>query len=203
MAKPTKTARVRAGRIRAIVLDVDGVLTDASLLYGSKGETLKRFSARDGFAIKLAQHEGIEVAILSGRVSAPLRARLADLGIDERLVIQGSRDKAAGLQALCDRLGLGPAQVAYMGDDLPDLPALALAGLAVCPADGARDVRERCHVVCASPAGHGAVRELVELVLGARGRWDEIVMEWEAGRAELGAAPTTRSRLRRDHGRES
>ena len=203
MATATRIARDRARGVRAIVLDVDGVLTDASLLYSSRGETLKRFSARDGFAIKLAQREGIPVAILSGRVSAPLRARLADLDIGDSIVIQGSRDKGTGLRLLCERLGLEPAEVAFMGDDLPDLPALALAGLAACPADAAREVRERCHVVCSSPAGRGAVRELVELVLVSRGRWDEIVKEWAAGRTELTAAPTPRPRSRRSHGRES
>jgi len=203
VATATRIARDRARGVRAIVLDVDGVLTDASLLYSSRGETLKRFSARDGFAIKLAQREGIPVAILSGRVSAPLRARLADLDIGDAIVIQGSRDKGTGLRLLCERLGLEPAEVAFMGDDLPDLPALALAGLAACPADAAREVRERCHVVCQAPAGRGAVRELVELVLVARGRWDEIVKEWAAGRTELTAAPTPRPRSRRSHGRES
>lgn len=200
MTKTTRTVLDRARRVRALVLDVDGVLTDASLFYSSRGESLKRFSARDGFAVKLAQREGIAVAILSGRVSAPLRARLADLGIDERLVVQGSRDKGAGLRTLCDRLGFEPAEVAFMGDDLPDLPALATAGLAACPGDAAPEVRARCHVVCATPAGSGAVRELVELVLTARGRWEAIVAEWASGRAELTAPGSVRPRARRNHG---
>jgi len=196
------SVRARARRVRALVLDVDGVLTDAGLYYGAEGESLKRFSARDGFAVKLAQREGIRVAVLSGRVSPPLAARLADLDVDQALVVQGSRDKGAGLRDLCARLGVAPAEVAYMGDDLPDLPALALAGLAASPADGVVEVRERCHVVCAAGAGRGAVRELVELVLAARGRWSAIVEEWAAGEAELAAAPARRRRARgrRDDG---
>jgi 3-deoxy-D-manno-octulosonate 8-phosphate phosphatase (KDO 8-P phosphatase) len=185
VATPTKAILERARRVRAIVLDVDGVLTDASLFYSARGETLKRFSARDGFAIKLAQGEGIPVAILSGRVSAPLRSRLAALDIDERLVIQGSREKGAGLRELCERLGIGCDAVAFMGDDLPDLPALAAAGLSACPSDAVPDVRKRCHVVCSGPGGGGAVRELVELVLTARGRWREIIESWGSGRATL------------------
>ena len=185
MATPTKAILERARRVRAIVLDVDGVLTDAGLYFSARGETLKRFSARDGFAIKLAQGEGIPVAILSGRVSAPLRSRLAALDIDERLVIQGSSEKGAGLRELCERMGIGSDAVAFMGDDLPDLPALAAAGLSACPSDAVPDVRQRCHVVCSAAGGGGAVRELVEVVLTARGRWQEIIESWGSGRATL------------------
>ena len=198
VTKPTEAVLERARRVRAIVLDVDGVLTDASLFFSSRGETLKRFSARDGFAIKLAQGEGLPVAILSGRVSAPLRVRLADLGVDERLVIQGSREKGAGLREICERLGIGCDAVAFMGDDLPDLPALAAAGLSACPSDAVPDVRQRCHVVCSTAGGGGAVRELVELVLTARGRWREIVEDWVTGRATLTLDNSTEDRRRHE-----
>jgi 3-deoxy-D-manno-octulosonate 8-phosphate phosphatase (KDO 8-P phosphatase) len=175
----------RARRVRAVVLDVDGVLTDASLYYGARGETLKRFSARDGLAIKLAQEEGLTVAILSGRVAPPLRARLADLGIPRELVIQGSREKAGDLRQLAGRLGLGLEELAFMGDDLPDLPALLIAGLAACPADAVPEVKERCHFIASAPGGNGAVRSLVELLVRANGRWDTIVGSWERGEARL------------------
>jgi 3-deoxy-D-manno-octulosonate 8-phosphate phosphatase (KDO 8-P phosphatase) len=185
VATPTSDVIERARRVRAVVLDVDGVLTDAGLYYNARGESLKRFSARDGFAIKAAQHDGLAVAILSGRVAPPLRARLADLGIDEANVIQGSRDKAADLRTLCERLGVQVEAAAFMGDDLPDLPALSLAGLGACPADAVAEVRERCHYVAAASAGRGAVRELIELVLAAQGRWTEIVAAWVAGGASV------------------
>ncbi|MFH1177320.1 MAG: HAD-IIIA family hydrolase [Acidobacteriota bacterium] len=175
----------RARRVRAVVLDVDGVLTDASLYYGARGESLKRFSARDGFAIKQAQAEGIAIAVLSGRVAPPLRSRLADLGIDSKLVIQGSRDKASDLNRLAGTMGLAVEQLAFMGDDLPDLPAMAAAGLAACPADAVPEVKQRCHFIAPAPGGNGAVRALVELVLRARGRWDEIVGAWERGEERL------------------
>ena len=157
----------RAARVRAVVLDVDGVLTDATLFYGENGEAIKRFSARDGFAIKLAQREGIAVAVLSGRLAPPLRARLRDLGVPEELVIQGSRRKAPDLARLAERLGIAADNLAMVGDDLPDLPALALAGLSCCPGDATAEVRARCHYVCAAPGGGGAVREVVQLLLGA------------------------------------
>ena len=172
-----------ARAVRAIVLDVDGVLTDSSLFYGPRGEYLKAFSARDGFAIKLAQSEGVPVAILSGRLAAAVKARLADLGIPRRLTVQGSRDKKADIATLASRLGLGLHEVAYMGDDIPDLPALASAGLAACPADAAEEARELSHLVCRASGGYGAVRELVKLVLEARGRWAELMKTWTAGTA--------------------
>lgn len=185
MPIPLDQLRRRAREVAGVVLDVDGVLTDAALYYGSRGESLKRFSARDGFAIKLAQSEGISVAVLSGRLAPPLRARLNDLGIPAELVIQGSREKGKDFRKLSERMAIAPDRLAFMGDDLPDLPALALAGLASCPADAAPDVRARCHHVCAAPGGAGAVRDLVELILRARGRWEDIVESWVTGAARL------------------
>ena len=183
MALPRRQVLARARAIRALVLDVDGVLTDASLYYGPRGEALKAFSARDGFAIKLAQSEGIFVAVLSGRLSPPLKARLVDLGIGHPLVIEGSRNKRRDLATLARRLKVGLTDVAYVGDDLPDLSALADAGLAACPADAPDEVRSRCHFVCQAGGGRGAVREVVELLLASRGRWEVLVAEWAAGRA--------------------
>lgn len=183
MSLPRDEVLARARGVRAIVLDVDGVLTDSSLIYGPRGEYLKAFSARDGFAIKLAQSEGIPVAILSGRLAAAVKARLADLGIPRRLTVQGSRDKKADIGTLASRLGLGLHEIAYMGDDVPDLPALASAGLAACPADASEEAKALSHLVCTAPGGFGAVRELVKVVLEARGRWAEVVGSWSAGTA--------------------
>lgn len=178
MSEKARDLTDRARRIRAVVLDVDGVLTDAGLYYGRGGETLKRFSARDGFAVVTAQAEDIKVAILSGRLSPPLHARLNDLRIRPDLVVQGSRDKAGDLRDLAEKLGLAMDEIAFMGDDLPDLPALGLAGLAACPADAAPEVRQSCDLVCVAGGGDGAVRELVETLLRARGRWESLVEEW-------------------------
>ncbi len=169
--------------ITALVLDVDGVLTDASLYYGARGEVMKAFSARDGFAVRVAITEGIPVAILSGRLAGPVKPRLVDLGIPLELVVQGSRDKRAGVAELAGRMGVPLTAVAFMGDDLPDLPALTTVGLAACPADAAAEVRERCHFVADNRGGRGAVRDLVRLLLLARGRWPAIVEAWAAGTA--------------------
>jgi 3-deoxy-D-manno-octulosonate 8-phosphate phosphatase (KDO 8-P phosphatase) len=173
----------RARAVRAIVLDVDGVLTDAGLIYGARGETLKAFSARDGFAVKLAQGEGIRFAVLSGRLLPAVKARLADLGIARELTIQGSRDKRADVEILSRRLELALDQLAFMGDDVPDLPVLARVGLAACPADATEEARGLAHFVCPTPGGRGAVRDLVRLILDARGRWRELMDEWAAGSA--------------------
>ncbi len=169
----------RASRIRAVVLDVDGVLTDGSLYYGVRGETLKRFFARDGFGIKMAQEQGLRVAVLSGRVAAPLKARLGDLGVAPELIIQGSRDKAADLERLAVALDLSMEELAFVGDDIPDLPALRSAGLAACPADAAPEVRRLCHLVCKARGGNGAVREVIETILIAQGRWTEVLRRFQ------------------------
>lgn len=171
----------RASKIRALAVDVDGVLTDASLHYGRQGEALKTFSARDGFGIKAAQLEGLAVAVLSGRVAPPLTARLADLGIPAQLVIQGSLDKGRDIVKLAKLLELDLEEVAFVGDDIPDLPALAAVGLAVCPADAVPEVRASCQVVTGAPGGRGVVREAVELILRAQGRWDALVERWRSG----------------------
>jgi 3-deoxy-D-manno-octulosonate 8-phosphate phosphatase (KDO 8-P phosphatase) len=172
---------VRARAIRAIVLDVDGVLTDSSLFYGLRGEALKCFSARDGFAMRAAQDEGLWIAILSGRVAPPLRARIADLGILPGFVVEGSRDKGADLRTLAEQLETNIAEVAFMGDDVPDLAALSQVGLAACPADAVDEVRARCHFVSSKRGGEGAVRELIELILTAKDRWSSIVETWSSG----------------------
>lgn len=171
----------RARRIRALAVDVDGVLTDAGLHYGPQGEVLKTFSARDGFGIKAAQLEGLAIAVLSGRVAPPLQARLADLGIPPELVIQGSLDKGRDIATLARRLQLSLEEVAFLGDDIPDLPALAVVGLAVCPADAAAEVRQRCHLITGAAGGRGAVREAVETILRAQGRWEALVARWATG----------------------
>lgn len=164
-----RTAAARARAIRLLLLDVDGVLTDGRLIYGPGGEESKVFHVRDGHAIVVARAAGIEVAVVSGRKSAAVTRRLEDLGVRE--VHQGLADKAALLSDLCARYRLGPAEVAFMGDDLPDLPLLRRVGLALAPADGVPEVRRTAHWTSRRPGGAGAVREAVEWLLRARRAW--------------------------------
>jgi 3-deoxy-D-manno-octulosonate 8-phosphate phosphatase (KDO 8-P phosphatase) len=152
-----------------LVLDVDGVLTDGRLHLGAEGELVKSFHVRDGLAVKLAQAAGLEVAILSARTSAIVARRAAEIGIGE--VLQGHEDKAAAFAALLARREVRPEAVAYVGDDLQDLPVLAAAGLSAAPADAVEEVRAAVDYVTSARGGEGCVRELVERLLAARSAW--------------------------------
>jgi len=151
------------------VLDVDGVLTDGALVYGPSGEETKRFYVRDGFALQLARSAGIEIAILSGRASAAVTRRMSELGIVE--VHQGVADKRAALLAMLERLGIEARDAAVMGDDLPDIAVMKLAGLGLAPSDAAPETRRAAAWVSRSPGGRGAVREAVEMLLRSRKAW--------------------------------
>jgi 3-deoxy-D-manno-octulosonate 8-phosphate phosphatase (KDO 8-P phosphatase) len=175
----------KARRLEWLVLDVDGVLTDGRLHVSADGELFKSFDVRDGLAIKLAQAGGITVGLLSARSSEIVERRAAEVGIAE--IIQGSDDKGAALGQLLARRGLDAAAVAYMGDDLQDLSALAVAGLSAAPADAAAEVRAAVDYATAAAGGRGAVRELVERLLVARGSWAAIVARLAAGGASRAA----------------
>lgn len=161
------TPEQRAVRIRLVVLDVDGVLTDGRLYYGPEGESLKVFDVRDGHGIKMLAAHGIETAILSARSSPIVERRARELGVAR--VLQGRGDKAAGFRELLDATRLSSAQVAYIGDDLPDLPVLREAGLAATVDDARDEVKAVAHWVAAQPGGRAAVRALAEFILRAQG----------------------------------
>ena len=165
--------RERARRVRLILLDVDGVLTDGTVVIHASGDESKAFFIRDGLSMVWARREGLEVGLLSGRPSEATTRRAAELGL--RIVSQGSNDKRAAFAGILSADGFDPAEVAYMGDDLVDLPIVRQVGLSTAPADAVDDVRSRVHWVSRYPGGRGAVRELVELVLAAQGRWTGIV----------------------------
>jgi 3-deoxy-D-manno-octulosonate 8-phosphate phosphatase (KDO 8-P phosphatase) len=162
--------------IRLLVLDVDGVLTDGRLYYGPSGEEIKAFHSRDGAGIRYLMEAGLDCALLSGRESEALRRRAADLGIAR--VVGAAGEKGAELGALIGSLGLEPGQVAYVGDDLPDLAAMRLAGWSACPADAVAEVRAAADLVASSPGGLGAVREIVEHLLRAQGRWEAVLARY-------------------------
>lgn len=161
-----------------LVLDVDGVLTDGRLVYSDKGEGTKTFSARDGLAIRILLRSEIEVVVLSGRSSQAVVVRCTELGMRPECIFQGSNDKSADLDRIEELLGVADNQVAAMGDDLPDLPLLARAGFSACPADAAPEVMAACDMVCGAAGGHGAVRELAEVLLKGQGRWLQQIDEW-------------------------
>ena len=153
-------------RVRLLVLDVDGVLTDGRLAYGARGEALKIFHVRDGFGIKQVAAAGITVAIISGRKSAAVTRRARDLGI--RHVTQGAADKLAALRKLSKARGIALEDCACIGDDTPDAPILAAAGLGVAVADAHQDALAAADLVTTLRGGHGAVREVCDWLMAAR-----------------------------------
>lgn len=156
----------RARKIRLAVFDVDGVLTDGSLYYGPDGETLKVFNVRDGHGIKSLQRAGIDVAIITGRNSRMTAARARDLGIE--MLVQGREDKGVALDELLREHGATPEEVAYMGDDVVDVPALERVGLALTVQDAHPDVIRVAHWRASRAGGKGAVREACDMLLSAR-----------------------------------
>jgi 3-deoxy-D-manno-octulosonate 8-phosphate phosphatase (KDO 8-P phosphatase) len=163
----------RARRIRLLLFDVDGVLTDGKILLHADGSESKTFDIRDGTALVLAQRAGLRTGLLSARHSAATAERAAQLRIP--IVRQGAADKLETLEEILLAEGVSTSEVAFMGDDLLDLPVIGRVGLGTAPADAAAEVRSRAHWIAARKGGDGAVRELIELVLKAQGRWDEIV----------------------------
>lgn len=161
-------ARAQLADIRLVITDVDGVLTDGGLFYDASGECMKRFHVRDGLGMKLLQESGVQVAVLSGRDSATLRRRVADLGVT--LCILGVKDKAAACRALMAQAGVTAAQTACIGDDSIDLPAFAVCGLSYAVPDAPMYVRQAADAVLQTPGGAGAFRELADAVLQAQGQ---------------------------------
>ncbi len=155
-----------ARRIRLLVLDVDGVLTDGRLFLGATGEELKVFHVRDGAGLVAVQRAGIAVAIVSGRSSPAVERRAAELGI--RLVRQGATDKAHEIETLAARLGAAREEIACVGDDTPDLPMMRRAALAIAVADAHAEVIDAADWVTTRKGGRGAVREVCDLLLRAR-----------------------------------
>jgi len=170
MAAVVPDALERARRVRLMLFDVDGVLTDGRLWYGPSGEALKAFSALDGHGLKLLAGSGITVALLSGRSSPAVARRAAELGIVH--LLQGLQEKLPAFEALAARLGVGAAEAGYMGDDVVDLPVLRRCGFACAPREAHELVLRSAHYVARAAAGRSAVREVCEYVMRAQGRLD-------------------------------
>lgn len=163
----------RAARLRLLLFDVDGVLTDGTILVHADGTESKTFSIRDGTAFVYAHRSGLMTGLLSARASASTTHRAAQLSIP--IVEQSSLDKLAVYERLLAEHGLADHEVAFMGDDILDLPVLLRVGLSASPADGVPEVRQRVDFISPSAGGRGAARDLIEFVLKARGDWDAIV----------------------------
>lgn len=153
--------------VELVAFDVDGVFTDGRLYFSDAGSETKTFHTHDGFGIRRLLAAGVAVAVISGRSSSAVERRMQELGVDH--VIQGCRDKVAALDALCESLGLQPRQCAFVGDDVPDLPLLRHVGTSIAVANAVDAVRSECDYQTTAPGGFGAVREVCELVLAAKG----------------------------------
>ncbi|MGF1685827.1 3-deoxy-manno-octulosonate-8-phosphatase KdsC [Photobacterium japonica] len=161
----------RARTIQLLICDVDGVFSDGRIYMGNDGEELKTFHTRDGYGIKCLMAAGVEVAIITGRQSAIVENRMKALGITH--VYQGQDNKVAAYEAICRSLAIAPAHTAYIGDDLIDWPVMEQIGLSVCVADGHPLLRQRADLTTRINGGYGAVREVCDLILEAKGELDK------------------------------
>lgn len=172
--------RERAARVKLLALDVDGVLTDGRLFYGPDGEALKVFDVKDGLGLRLLREEGIDVAVISAKRSAMLERRLSDLKIPDACL--GREDKCRALDEVCARVGATLDEVCFVGDDAFDLPVLRVVGLSAAPSDAHPMVTSEVAWVLEARGGRGAVREVCDALLDARGRLDAAVARLLASR---------------------
>ena len=163
-------------RVELILSDVDGVLTDGAIWYDNQGVELKGFHIRDGLGIKLWQRAGFRFGILTARASHIVKVRASELGID--IVRQGFEDKLPAAEEIIRECRLSPEQVCYIGDDLTDLPVMRAVGLGAAVADASHEVRTAAMFTTQLKGGRGAVRELVEMLLKAKGRWEDAVQRY-------------------------
>lgn len=164
----TVVAQARA--IRLVIFDIDGVLTNGSLFYDNHGQEYKAFHSRDGHGIRMLLECGLEIALITGRQSELVVHRADNLHIPRDRIWQGYRDKRPAFQDLLATTGHQPAQIAYVGDDVIDLPVMVQSGLAIAVADAHPFVKQHAHWITRTPGGHGAAREVVEMLLHAQGR---------------------------------
>lgn len=176
MALTRDELTARAAKVRLFIFDVDGVLTDGSLTYGAEGEMVKTFNVHDGLGIKLLQEAGIKTAIISARRTPIVLARAKDLGIE--YVHQGGHDKLTPFKAMLEQLGITEEEVAFIGDDVVDLPILTRAGFAVSVPNGRPEVHARAHYITEAAGGRGAVREACEFVLRATGNYERVMAQF-------------------------
>ena len=164
--------------IELILSDVDGVLTDGSIIFDNEGIEIKRFHIHDGMGIKLWQRAGGKFGLVTGRSSHIVNVRASELGI--ALVRQGAEQKLAAVREIATELRLSAEQICYIGDDLPDLAAVRFAGLGVAVANACPELRKAADYTTSVPGGQGAVRETIELILKAQQRWDDILQQYDA-----------------------
>jgi len=183
MSMDQATIEAKARSVRLLLFDVDGVLTDGKVLIHPDGSESKQFAIKDGIAIVAAERSGLLTGVLSGRLSAATLHRARQLGMS--IVHENVATKIETYEQILETHGLCDEEVAYMGDDLLDLPVLLRAGLSAAPADAAAEVRERVNWISQARGGEGAARDLIELVLRAQQKWDAVVEDYVVRRSEV------------------
>ena len=168
----------RAKKVKLIIMDVDGTLTDGGIYIGESGELFKSFNCRDGFGITLAKRTGMEVAIITGRVSKQLLIRAQELQLNPEAILQGHLDKREAYVELKNKFNLNDDEIAYIGDDILDLPIMMQVGFTGTVANAVTEVKNRVCVISDFNGGQGAVREIIEFILKAKGLWNDIVAEY-------------------------
>ena len=171
LSAETLTASLQ--KIKLLALDVDGVLTDGTIYISPAGEVFKGFNAKDGMGISCALRNNLQIAVITGRQSPIVERRCEELGI--KLFMQGVKDKRLALQQMAQKLGLTREEIAYMGDDLNDIPAFKASGLSLAPADGSIEVLAVADIITKAKGGRGAVREAITMILAAQDNWEQIV----------------------------
>ncbi len=180
------SARRKAQHVKLIIMDVDGVLTDGGIYIGAEGELYKPFFCRDGLGITLAHRAGLRTAIITGRISKQVAYRAQELHISE--VFQGHSDKRAAYKELKQKSGLADEEIAYIGDDLIDLPVMLQVGFPVAVADAVDEVKAHAAAIAGFPGGHGAVRETIEFILRCQNKWQPLLAGFMATEAPEGQA---------------
>ena len=166
----------RLANIELLLLDVDGVLTDAGITYTDSGEQIKRFNAKDGLGLKLLMEAGIQVGVITGLSSKALEHRCSKLGI--KLLFAGIKNKSKVLDSIISQTGIDPENMVFVGDDLIDLPVMKRVGVSFGVADACDDVKKHCDIITNLKGGHGAVREVCESILKAKELWDDILNKY-------------------------
>lgn len=168
----------QARHVEALVLDVDGILSDGFVTLTNSGDEIKNFDISDGLGMKLVQQAGVKVIIITGRTSHIVEKRMNALGVD--LIYQGREDKGVALREACAQLNLAPEDCLYMGDDWPDLSAFAIAGMKVTVPNGHVEVRRRADLVTQAQGGRGAVREICDMILMSKGVYEQLLEKYTA-----------------------
>ena len=166
----------KLANIELLLLDVDGVLTDAGIIYSDSGEQIKKFNAKDGLGIKLLMEAGVKVGIITGLSSKALEHRCQKLGIS--MLFAGIKNKSKVLGSIISQTGINPENIVFVGDDLIDLPVMKQVGVSFCVADACDDVKRHCDIITNLKGGHGAVREVCESILKAKGLWSNILNKY-------------------------